>query len=81
MYTNGRLDVGGVPSLRDLLVDVTKDIPEGQSTVYDAWRASEWTRQDPARRQIQENALLFYERLTPVVNLGRSICRRDAIAA
>ena len=51
MYTNGRLDVGGVPSLRDLLVDVTKDIPEGQSTVYDTWRASEWTRQDAARRQ------------------------------
>jgi N-acetylated-alpha-linked acidic dipeptidase len=51
MYTNGRLDVGGVPSLRDLLVDVTKDIPEGQATVYDAWRASEWTRQDAARRQ------------------------------
>jgi N-acetylated-alpha-linked acidic dipeptidase len=51
MYTNGRLDVGGVPSLRDLLVAVTKDIPEGPSTVYDLWRASEWTRQDPARRQ------------------------------
>lgn len=51
MYTNGRLDAGGVPSLRDLLVDVTKDIPEGPSTVYDAWRASEWARQDPERRQ------------------------------
>jgi N-acetylated-alpha-linked acidic dipeptidase len=51
MYTNGRLDVGGVPSLRDLLVDVTKDIPEGQSSVYDMWRASEWSRQDAARRQ------------------------------
>jgi N-acetylated-alpha-linked acidic dipeptidase len=51
MYTNGRLDVGGVPSLRDLLVDVTKGIPEGPSTIYDAWRASEWTRQDTARRQ------------------------------
>jgi N-acetylated-alpha-linked acidic dipeptidase len=50
MYTNGRLDVGGVPSLRDLLIEVTKDIPEGTSSVYDAWRASEWSRQDPERR-------------------------------
>jgi N-acetylated-alpha-linked acidic dipeptidase len=40
MYTNGRLDVGGVPSLRDLLIDVTKDLSEGTSTLYDAWRAS-----------------------------------------
>ena len=40
MYTNGRLDVGGVPSLRDLLIDVTKDLSEGTSSLYDAWRAS-----------------------------------------
>ena len=51
MYTSGRLDVGGVPSLRDLLIEVTKDIPEGTSSLYDAWRASEWSRQDPERRQ------------------------------
>ena len=51
MYTNGRLDVGGVPSLRDLIVEVTKDVKEGTSTVYDAWRASEWMRQDAERRR------------------------------
>lgn len=51
LYTNGRLDVGGVPSLRDLLVDVTKDISEAPSSVYDAWRASEWSRQGLERRQ------------------------------
>lgn len=31
LYTNGRLDAGGVPSLRDLVVEVTKDIPEAAS--------------------------------------------------
>jgi len=51
MYTDGRLDVGGVPSLRDLLIEVTKDLSEGTSSVYDAWRASEWSRQDPERRR------------------------------
>lgn len=51
LYTNGRLDAGGVPSLRDLVIDVTKDIADGPSTVYDQWRASEWTRQPTERRQ------------------------------
>ena len=51
LYTNGRLDAGGVPSLRDLVVDVTKDIADGSSTVYDQWRATEWTRQPIDRRQ------------------------------
>ena len=31
LYTNGRFDAGGVPSLRDFLVDVTKDVAEGAS--------------------------------------------------
>ena len=51
LYTNGRLDAGGVPSLRDLVIDVTKDIGEGASSVYDQWRASEWARQSADRRQ------------------------------
>ena len=51
LYTNGRLDAGGTPSLRDLLVQVTKDIPEGSGTVYDAWRAAEWSRQPPERQR------------------------------
>jgi len=38
LYTNGRLDVGGTPSLRDLVVEVTQDVPEGSGTLYDAWR-------------------------------------------
>lgn len=47
LYMEGRLDVGGVPSLRDFLVQVAKDVPEagGKGTVYEAWRASEWARQ------------------------------------
>ena len=40
-----------MPSLRDLVIDVTKDIGEGSSSVYDQWRASEWARQTADRRQ------------------------------
>lgn len=40
MYMTGRFDAGGVPSLRDFLVDVAKDVPEREGTVYDHWRAS-----------------------------------------
>jgi len=50
LYTNGRLDAGGVPSLRDLLIDVTKDIADGPSTLYEVWRKSEWARQSSERR-------------------------------
>jgi N-acetylated-alpha-linked acidic dipeptidase len=53
LYSNGRLDAGGVPSLRDVLVEVTKDIPnaDGRSTLYDGWRADEWGRQSSERRE------------------------------
>lgn len=51
LYTNGRLDAGGVPSLRDFLVEVTKDIRDGPGSLYDTWRASEWAREAPERRQ------------------------------
>jgi N-acetylated-alpha-linked acidic dipeptidase len=51
LYMNGPLDAGGVPSLRDFLVEVAKDVPEGSGTVYDAWRAHEWSRQPAERRR------------------------------
>ena len=51
LYTNGRLDAGGTPSLRDFLVDVAKDVPEGSSSLYDRWRADEWARQSAERRR------------------------------
>jgi N-acetylated-alpha-linked acidic dipeptidase len=38
LYTNGRLDAGGTPSLRDFLIDVAKDVPDGSSNVYESWR-------------------------------------------
>ena len=42
LSTNGQLDAGGVPSLRDLLVEVARDVPDGAGagSVYDAWRAA-----------------------------------------
>ena len=41
LYTNGRLDAGGTPSLRDLLVEVTQDVAEGSGTLYDTWRTKD----------------------------------------
>jgi N-acetylated-alpha-linked acidic dipeptidase len=41
LYMKGRLDAGGTPSLRDLLVEVTQDVPEGSGTMYDGWRDKE----------------------------------------
>jgi N-acetylated-alpha-linked acidic dipeptidase len=53
LYTNGRLDAGGVPSLRDFLVEVAKDVPAaaGDGSIYDAWRADEWSRQPLSQRE------------------------------
>jgi N-acetylated-alpha-linked acidic dipeptidase len=53
LYTNGRLDAGGTPSLRDVIADVTKDVSDanGRGSLYDAWRADEWSRQTPERRR------------------------------
>jgi N-acetylated-alpha-linked acidic dipeptidase len=52
LYMNGPLDAGGVPSLRDFLVDVTKDIAEADGkSAYAAWRAHEWMRQSAERRR------------------------------
>jgi N-acetylated-alpha-linked acidic dipeptidase len=43
LFMRGRFDGGGTPSLRDFLVQVTKDVPAftGQGSVYDAWRGSQ----------------------------------------
>jgi N-acetylated-alpha-linked acidic dipeptidase len=59
LYTNGRLDAGGTPSLRDLMVDVAKDVPDGTGSVYDAWIADERTRVSPAppRFEVELKAL------------------------
>lgn len=42
LFMRGRFDGGGTPSLRDFLVQVTKDISSfsGQGSVYDGWRAT-----------------------------------------
>jgi N-acetylated-alpha-linked acidic dipeptidase len=38
MYMAGRFDPGGVPSLRDLVIAVARDVPQGTSNVYEQWR-------------------------------------------
>jgi N-acetylated-alpha-linked acidic dipeptidase len=50
MYMKGRFDPGGVPSLRAFVADVVKDVPAGNSSVYDQWQQSEWTRLPQSRR-------------------------------
>jgi N-acetylated-alpha-linked acidic dipeptidase len=51
MYMDGRLDAGGAPSLRDFIVEVTRDLQDERGSLYDAWRASEWGLQSPERRR------------------------------
>lgn len=43
LFMRGRFDGGGTPSLRDFLIQITKDVPAftGQGSVYDAWRGSQ----------------------------------------
>lgn len=50
MYMKGRFDPGGVPSLRDFVADVARDVPGGAGSVFDGWRQSEWERQPAASR-------------------------------
>ena len=50
MYMKGRFDPGGVPSLRAFVADVVSDVPDASGSVYDGWRASEWSRQPEATR-------------------------------
>ena len=42
LFMRGRFDGGGTPSLRDFLVQITKDVASftGQGTVYDGWRGT-----------------------------------------
>jgi uncharacterized protein len=49
----GRFDGGGTPSLRDFLVQVTRDVPhfDGKGSVYDHWRSEDWQRQSAERRR------------------------------
>jgi len=49
----GRFDGGGTPSLRDFLVQVTRDVPhfDGKGSVYDHWRSEDWQRQPVERRR------------------------------
>ncbi len=48
MYMKGRFDPGGVPSLAAFVADVAKDVPEGDATVFEHWKASEAARQKVA---------------------------------
>jgi N-acetylated-alpha-linked acidic dipeptidase len=54
LFMRGHFYGGGTPSLRDFLVQLTKDVPglEGRGTVYDDWRATNWQKQPQARRRL-----------------------------
>ncbi|MDP1570091.1 MAG: M28 family peptidase [Vicinamibacterales bacterium] len=51
MYYQGRFDAGGAATLRDFVVEVARDTPDGDRSVLDGWRESEWARQTPDRRR------------------------------
>ncbi|MGE0441575.1 MAG: M28 family peptidase [Gemmatimonadales bacterium] len=52
MYMVGRFDPGGVPSLRDFVVELAGDLADQDGTVLDGWRESAW-RRGPAERRTQ----------------------------
>jgi N-acetylated-alpha-linked acidic dipeptidase len=49
LFMQGHFFGGGTPSLRDFLMQVTKDVPalNGKGTVYDEWRAERKGPKDP----------------------------------
>jgi N-acetylated-alpha-linked acidic dipeptidase len=53
LFMQGHFFGGGTPSLRDFLVQVTKDVPalSGPGNIYDAWRADSWQKQSAERRR------------------------------
>ena len=58
MYMKGRFDPGGVPSLRDFVADVARDVQAGEGTVYEGWQRSEWNRQPAATRSGEARTFL-----------------------
>lgn len=59
MYMAGRFDPGGVPSLRDFVADVARDVPDvagttGAGSVADGWRRSAWQRLPAGQRSGDE---------------------------
>jgi N-acetylated-alpha-linked acidic dipeptidase len=53
LFMQGHFFGGGTPSLRDFLVQVTKDVPalSGPGNIYDAWRTDSWQKQSADRRR------------------------------
>jgi N-acetylated-alpha-linked acidic dipeptidase len=67
--TGSDLDVGGVPSLRDLVLEAAAEVPEPRrgGTLLDAWRArkhGEWARTEPALPETADRR--FELHLTPL---------------
>jgi len=56
LYMRGRFDGGGTPSLRDFLVEVTKDAPmfDAAGSVYDSWRADALARRSDDEGPVPE---------------------------
>ena len=65
MYMKGRFDPGGVPSLRAFVADVAKDVPGGNSSVYDQWQHAEWHRR-PAGARAADAVTAFEPDLKPL---------------
>ncbi len=53
LFMQGHFFGGGTPSLRDFMVQVTKDVPavSGKGSIYDEWRSDAWQKLPAARRR------------------------------
>lgn len=51
MYSRGRLVAGGSPSLRDFVIELARDLPHEDGTLYDYWQETEWERASTATRE------------------------------
>ena len=56
LFMQGHFFGGGTPSLRDFMIQVTRDVPalSGKGSVYDEWRAE---RKDPKNSEVELAAL------------------------
>ncbi len=66
--TGGDLEMGGTPSLRDLVVDVTRALPEPRKgrTLYDAWLKKERGQWAKASMDLPRGDAPFYLHLEPL---------------
>jgi len=59
LFMQGHFFGGGTPSLRDFMIQVTRDVPalNGAGSVYDEWRADSWNKHPKQHSEVELAAL------------------------